>query len=278
MMVLASSLFAVMGVLVKTAGATVTADQIVLWRSVFSALPMLPLALRTPAILRPTAWWPLVLRSLSGTASMYCYFFAISRLPLGDAVVLSYASPLWVAVLSPWLIGEPSPRRLWLALGVGFLGVALVAGPSASGDPIGIAAALATSLLAGIAYLYVRVATRTDRNDTIVFWFGVISAAVFAPAAALRPWPVGPQIWSVLVATGVVGLFAQLAMTRGYSLGAASRMSIYNYLTPVLAYVAGMVFLGELPSAPGLAGTALVAVAGTLASRPDPAAEGEVAR
>lgn len=270
MMITSSALFAVMGVLVKLAGAEAPPSHVVFWRSVFSLVPLLPLAARDARVVRPNAVWPLVARSLAGVGSMFCYFTAISRLPLGDAVVMSYASPLWVALFGPVLIGEASTPGLWRALWVGFLGVALVAQPSLHGDPLGVAAAMTTSVLAGIAYLYVRVATRTERSDTIVFWFGVISALVFLPFVVLAPRSYGVVTWLELAATGGVAMLAQLAMTRGYALGAASRMSIYAYATPVFAYGGGLLVLGEPPGWRGIAGTALVAFAGSLAVRAKP--------
>ncbi len=271
MMVTSSVLFAVMGVLVKLAGAEARPSHIVFWRSVFSLVPLLPMAARDTGVVRPNAVWPLVVRSLAGVGSMFCYFTAISRLPLGDAVVMSYASPLWVALFGPVLIGEASTPGLWRALWIGFFGVALVAQPSLHGDPVGVAAAMTTSVLAGVAYLYVRVATRTERSDTIVFWFGVISALVFFPSILINPRSYGWSTWLELAATGGVAMVAQLAMTRGYALGNASRMSVYAYATPVFAYASGLVVLGEAPGWRGIAGTVLVALAGTLAVRAKPA-------
>jgi drug/metabolite transporter (DMT)-like permease len=270
LMIVASTLFAGMGLLVKLAAMDVPASHIVLWRNVFSVLGMIPLVLRSPAILRPSRFGPLVVRALTGVGSMFCYFTAIDRLPLGDAVMISYASPLVVAMLSPWLTGEPWRRGIWPALLVGFLGVALVADPTLQGDLLGVAAACATAVLAGLAYVYVRIATRTERNDTIVFWFCAISAIVFLPAPWVQPAAYTPTTWLTLAGTGAIGLVAQLAMTRALSMGEASRIALYGYVTPVIAYGAALLVLGEPVGWRGLAGTAMVAVAGLMAARAAP--------
>jgi drug/metabolite transporter (DMT)-like permease len=214
-----------------------------------------------------------VLRGVTGTGSMACYFLAISRLPLGDAVMISYASPIVVALLSPWILGERPVPGLWGALGLGFAGVALVAGPRFEGDALGVGAALATAVFAGLAYIYVRESARTERSDTIVFWFCGIGSMITAPT--LWPSPTIPSVSGqlALLGVGLLGLLAQLAMTRAYALGDAATISLYSYLTPVFAAGLAALTLGEPVGWRTIAGTALVAAAGAWASsRPAPSA------
>lgn len=264
-MATSSLFFAGMGLLVKVVSESLPAGQVVFWRSAVATACLIPWALRDPGVWRPKAWGPLVARSLSGVLSMLCYFTAIGRLRLGDAVMISYASPLVVALLSPTILGERPSRGLWLGLLLGFGGVALVAGPSFSGDPVGVAAAVATAVFAGTAYVYVRVASRTERSDTIVLWFSALSALLFFPAAVAAPVPT--TLWPALVGVGVLGVGGQLTMTRAYAVGEAATVAMWMYLTPVLAYLLGLGLLDEAVSWRGLVGTVLVALAGAVARR-----------
>jgi drug/metabolite transporter (DMT)-like permease len=117
-------------------------------------------------------------------------------------------------------------------------------------------------VLAAVAYVYVRVATRTEASGSIVFWFSAVSTLAASPSLASgSPWP-APPMMAALVGVGLVGLLAQLAMTRAYALADAAVVSLYSYATPVLAYALGLVALGELPSVGGVVGVALVALAG----------------
>ena len=49
---------------------------------------------------RPRTLW---VRSLAGSFSLVCSFYALSRLPVGDVVTLTSTYPLWILVLS-WLV------------------------------------------------------------------------------------------------------------------------------------------------------------------------------
>lgn len=266
-MLLASVAFAAMGALVKAVSAEVPPGQIVVWRSAVSALGVLALAWHAGARLRPVNVRMHLVRGLVGVASMLSYFTAIARLPLGDAVLVTYASPLVVALLSPWTVGERPAPRTWAALVVGFAGVALVVGPAGDDDPFGVGVAIAAAWFAACAYLSIRVLTRTDGTLAIVWWFSVLSTVVASVSFVGGPAPLGGFAAGALVAIGLLGVVAQAALTRAYAVAEAAHVSVFAYATPVFAYALQAVVLRELPAPTSLAGAALVLGAGAIVAR-----------
>jgi len=97
-MVLATLLFAGMGVCVKKASAEVTTAEVVFFRGLVGALMMGALAwwqglnLRTkvPAL----HFW----RGFAGVTALSLWFYTIGQLPLSTAVTLNYMSSVWMAV------------------------------------------------------------------------------------------------------------------------------------------------------------------------------------
>ena len=267
-MIAASLAFACMGLLVKAASVTVPTGEVVAWRTtVTTGVVLLTHLGRGRGSLRPVNLPLHLLRAAVGMAAMGSYFFTIGRLPLGDAVLLTYLSPTLVAVLSPWTVGERPEPRVWGALALGLVGVALVAGPHGTTDPLGIAIGLLSAVFAALAYLCVRILTRTDSDATIVFWFSALGALVSSPA-----WLDGAVVPDVgtfaeLAGIGVLGGVAQHLMTRAYALGEAAEMAVYSYATPVFAYVLGAAVLREVPGPTSVAGALLVVAAGALAAR-----------
>ena len=129
-MVWASFGFAWMGLLVKQVSGVVPTGEVVAWRTLLTALVVGAVAAARGTSLRPGNLRMQLVRALAGLASMSCYFFSLGRLPLGDAVLVTYLSPIQVALLSPWSTGEEVPPRVWGASVLGLLGVALVARPT----------------------------------------------------------------------------------------------------------------------------------------------------
>ena len=98
-MIVASLLFACMGVCVKLGSAHFSAGEMVFWRGAAGVLLVAVLARAQGVALRTPRWRLQVSRALAGSLALMCYFIAIGVLPLATAVTLSYTSPIFVAVL-----------------------------------------------------------------------------------------------------------------------------------------------------------------------------------
>ncbi len=107
-MLLSSLAFAVMGALVHALGTSCDWQVIFLARVFLQLVFALALALASGAAFcfwRPRILW---VRSISGSISMVCMFFAFTRLPASDVIVLANMFPIWVALLAwPWLGQAP---------------------------------------------------------------------------------------------------------------------------------------------------------------------------
>lgn len=265
-MVAASFGFALLAVLVKLVAVRVPPGEIVMWRSLVTAGIMLVVSVRSGASIRPVNVPMHAVRAAVGLGSMVCYFNAIARLPAGDAVLLTYLSPLIVAALAP-LTGERPPVRVWFALVLGIGGVALVVGPASTDDHVGIALALCAALFAAMAYLSVKVLTRTDTPTAIVWWFSALGALFGSVAAVDGVAPLDGYAVGLLLGIGALGACAQWALTRAYGSAPAAQVSVYAYATPLFAYLLGAMVLRELPPLTTAIGACVVVTAGALAAR-----------
>src|SRR6185503_18600603 len=130
LMVASAFLFAAMGEAVKMASAHLSNSMVVFFRNAFGLLALSPWLVRLGVKgLRTVAWREHLVRGLAGLASMYCYFYAIARLGLSEAILLNYSLPLFMPLIARAWLGEAVPARLWRALGLGFLGIVLILRP-----------------------------------------------------------------------------------------------------------------------------------------------------
>jgi drug/metabolite transporter (DMT)-like permease len=267
-MLAASLLFAGMGLAVKISSGELPNTGVVFFRSAFGLLALLPWL---PGLLRAGLGTARpgehVLRGLAGLGSMYCFFFAIARLPLAEAVLLNYTLPLYMPVIERLWLKQPLPPGVWPPLLMGFAGVSLVLRPGPGVFRPAALAAVASALLASIAQVGVRRLTATEPAARIVFYFAVLSTAISAaPAAAAWKSPSG-SLWPVLVAMGVLATAGQLLLTRAYAQAPASRVGPFIYSSVVFAGALDWMFRGVIPDALSLAGAAIVIAAGIMALR-----------
>jgi drug/metabolite transporter (DMT)-like permease len=268
LMVASAFLFAAMGEAVKMASVHLSNAMVVFFRNAFGLLALSPWLLRLGARgLRTAAWREHLVRGLAGLASMYCYFYAIARLGLSEAILLNYSLPLFMPLIARAWLGEAVPARLWRALGLGFLGIVLILRPGVGVLRPAAFAALAAAVLAALAQVGVRRLTRTEPITRIVFYFAVISTAVSA-VPLLQVWTLPERgVWTVLVVLGVLATLAQLLLTQAYARAPATQVGPFIYSSVVFAGLMDWWLWGRLPDAAFVAGAVLVCAAGILALR-----------
>jgi drug/metabolite transporter (DMT)-like permease len=205
------------------------------------------------------------------------YFEAISRLDIGVALLIQYVAPVLVALWARFAYHEPVRRRIWAALALSILGIALLVElwQGLTLDGLGVAAALGSAITFAV---YVLTAERavTRRDPVSLVCYGFLLASVFwAIVQPLHSFPielvddsvsllgrledVALPVWLLMawmVLLGTIVPFALLAASLRHI--PASRAAITAMFEPVAATVFAYAWLAESLSAPQLLGAFVV--------------------
>jgi drug/metabolite transporter (DMT)-like permease len=212
------------------------------------------------------------------------YFLAIHRLAVGIALLIEYVAPLLVALWARYVFHEPVRRRIWVALALALVGLALIVNVRHGGaiSSAGVIFALC-SAAAYTFYLLLAEHAVGDRDAVSLLAWGFGFGALFWCFAA--PWwsfPFGRvgadvsllghlshhhlPIWALMVFLVVVGtvvpFFLLVSALRHLP---ATRVGIIAMLEPVVATIVAWVWLGESLGAVQLVGAAVVLGAISLA-------------
>ena len=276
-MLVASFFFACMGVCVKLAAESISAAEVVFYRSAISLVLIFALV-RFRRIPLATVHWRFQLqRSASGFISLLMYFYAISMLPLATAVTLAYTSPLFLAVYVGWFGKARLQRGMFGALVLGFVGVALLLRPTLHADQwLGGLIGVACGMTAGVAYYNVKeLGERGEVEERTVFYFSLFSTVASGLWMALFEFHrVDLRSGLLLLGVGGFGTLAQLAMTRAYKRGKTMVSASLAYSTVIFASLFGMLFWEEALSLGAWLAIALIIASGLVAtwfSRANPA-------
>ena len=282
-MIVASLLFACMGVCVKLGSAYFSTGELVFYRGFVGLLLMAVLA-RWQGVAYATPHWRRQLsRGLSGTVSLMCYFLAIGILPLATAVTLNYTSPLFVALLLALWFHEPVGRGLFGAVGLGFAGVVVLLQPTLQPEQwLGAAAGLGSGLVASLAYINVRELGRLGEPETrTVLWFSLVTSLFGLPWAVFAGNLHGLSLEGAAILLGVGGFggCAQLAMTRAYRYGKTVVAANLSYSTVVFSSLFGVLLWDEALPWTSLLAIAIIVASGVLVSvaarKPAPAMDSD---
>lgn len=262
-MLLAILMFALNDTLGKWLLGTYAVGQLLFIRT-FSAL-----AVMTPIIMR-VGWrtlFPvhqrglLAARAVIATAEIGAFYVAVSYLPLADTITYWMAAPIYVAALSPLLLGEHVGWRRWTAIVVGFIGVVIALNPSAETLTLPALVSIAGSLLFTLLMITGR-ALRGASDVAMVFWPLVTSGIAGALTIPFAWTPPALDDMALLALLGIVALAAHHFTNRSLALADASTVTPYQYTLLVWAMLFGWLFFGEVPKVNVLAGAAVIVAAG----------------
>lgn len=261
-----AGLFAVMAALIQVAsGLGVPLLHIMFWRFGFGLLPLVAyIAIRSDfSAIRTSRPRAHLIRSAVGLFSMWASFEAVRRLPLAEATTISFAAPLLAVALSTLFLGEKVGWRRWSAVAVGLIGVGVVMQPGGTPlDRTGLLFAAGGALGVATVTLAIRRLGATEKPETIVWWFTVGSMVALSPLLLTVPWPSGRAAWGLLLAIGLTGGIAQIAMTSSLRLAPVPVVAPFDYSQIVWATGLGWLMVGHLPARATWAGGGLIVLSG----------------
>jgi drug/metabolite transporter (DMT)-like permease len=258
------SLFGVMDGLGKLLAADFPLLQLVWARSAFAV----PVILVTTA---PTNWLSLLrcerpllqaARGLLPLVASATVLLGLRLMPLADVTAITFAAPLFVVAFSAPILHERVETAAWVGVGLGFLGVLIVARPGASSFAWAALLPLATAFLFGLYQVLTRLASRDDPPGTTLAWTILTGFLLTTPLLPLG-WANGSLAgWLLLILSGLLFGAGQLLLIRAFTMAPAAILTPFTYTQIVAAVLFGVLVLGELPDPWTLAGTALIVIAG----------------
>jgi drug/metabolite transporter (DMT)-like permease len=211
----------------------------------------------------------LTLRSVALAIVATCFMTALVTMPLAEATAIYFTAPLIMVALSPWLLSERVGRAQWTAVLLGFAGMLCIVRPGSSLPLVG------TLLMAVSAVCYALFQVLTRRLSGLVpapVQFAHMALAclvvtnlpmLFMPRITLPPWPE----MAFLIAGGAVSGSAQLLLLAAFRRVGAATLAPLNYVQLLLAVLISTLWFQRPPDALGMAGMALIAVAGVYLAR-----------
>jgi S-adenosylmethionine uptake transporter len=200
------------------------------------------------------------------------FFFALSRLPLADAIALGFLAPVLTAVFGATLLGERLDWRIAAALVAGFVGMLLIVSAQMGGAglhrgaALGAVAALVSAIVYALSIVVLRHRATRDPLSQIVL-FQNLGPALLLAIPVLWVWtPPTLGDTALFALLGVLGVSAHAMLAHVFARMEAARLAPVGYVTLAWGVLLGALFFAEVPGPATLAGAALI-VLGTLLTR-----------
>jgi len=213
----------------------------------------------------------LLLRSVAGTVGIFGNFYALSNIPVGEAMALNKTAPFFTVFLSWLFLREKAGMRTVFALLAAFAGVVLVMKPGfrADGAVFATLCGLAGGFGAGLAYTCVReLALLNVESSMIVLVFSAFSSVASIPfAIASGVCRMNFSQVLVMLGAGVAASVGQFGVTAAYRFAPSREIAVFDYTGVVFTAILGFMFFGQVPDAASVAGFAAIVFAAAYCAR-----------
>ena len=277
--------FSLMDAAMKDLALSLGAYNAVMWRNCLGALFMGLLFIGTrqkwPAahILKIHLW-----RSIVVSVMAVSFFWSLTKLPLAEAIGLSFIAPVIALYLAAVMLGEKIGREaIWASL-AGLGGVAIIltgrlSGHYTSGHLWGAAAVLFSAVVFAYNLILARKQAQIAGPIEIAFFQNLFVAATLSLVA---PWFLQPIAMSDVPMVGsaaALAIISLLLLSWAYARAEAQILIPVEYTAFVWAAFFGWLFFAEPVTLPVLLGTALIVSGSLIAARakPEPVSQVEIA-
>jgi S-adenosylmethionine uptake transporter len=232
--------------------------ELMMLRSIGAGVVLAPLAASLKVDLADTRAAPLMAARILFTAGdTFAFYWATRYLPLADVMTFYMAAPIIMTALSAPLLGERVERFRWIAVAIGFAGVVIALKPTAHAfSPVALIALFGATMFA-----LGQTATRKLRSThwlPLVFWQFLGGGLI---GAATTPWSwVAPTGFDLLLMflVGVVSMFCFACLSRALALQRAAVLAPLQYSSILWATAMGWIVWRDAPTAPIIAGNAII--------------------
>lgn len=214
-----------------------------------------------------------VSRSFLVVITATCFFFALGRLPLSEALALGFMSPLLMALFGGLILKEQLDRSIAIALGAGLLGMLLIVGPKLGQDTyqaealLGVAAICVSAVTYALNIILLRQRAQRDPALTIV-WFQSACPAVMLAIPALYVWtPPSMTDLALFTLIGALAVAGHFLLAQAFARAEAARLAPLHYTTLIWGMAFGYLMFAEIPTALTIAGATLIATGAWFAQR-----------
>jgi S-adenosylmethionine uptake transporter len=266
--------FSMMDATMKGASIAAGVYSALLLRCAFGTLLMLPVWLLSGArcptfdVLRVH-----LLRSAVVAAMALLFFWGLVRLPIAEAIALSFIAPLIALYLAAVLLGEIIRTEAVVASLLGLSGVVIIVAARLSDDALneqsiwGIAAVLCSAVLYAWNLVLQRQQAQIAAPQEIALFQNLLVALILSLAAPwLLEWPGAAALRDIARAAALAGT-SLLLLSWAYARAEAQALVPIEYTGFIWAALFGWLKFGEPVGLATLAGAVLIVIGSWIAAR-----------
>lgn len=197
----------------------------------------------------------------AGSACLFVY--AISFVPLADAVAVTFVAPFLVTMIGALVLREPVGVRRWSAVALGFVGVLIVTRPGMGVVHPAVLLVLLAALLFALRQILSRMVARADPIITTVAYTAITASALMTiPLPFVWQTPTTSFELILLVSLALLAALAEIFVIKALDVADAVVVAPVHYSILIWATLYGFFVFDQLPDFWTWAGASIIIATG----------------
>ena len=186
-------------------------------------------------------------RGMVSAIAVIASFYAVTVIPLANAVSYSFAAPVIATVLAVIFLKEKIRLPRIMAVIIGFIGVLVLLRPGSVPFTTGVAAALISAISVAFAIICIRKLSLTDKPNVVAVYSLLFTLPItFCFALFEWSWPTSEQ-WIILLLVGLCAAMAQFSISKAFSSSETTAIMPIDFTRLIFSATIGYLFFDETP-------------------------------
>ena len=271
LVLLAFFVFSATDAIVKIMAATIPAPQVTFLITVAALVLILGHAIATGRLHRlvprqpSLAFW----RAFLLAVDTLLIHYAFAKLPLAEAYLIAFLTPILVAMLGFVFLGERLSRLGWAGVLIGFAGVIVALKPGVAPLNLGHLAAFGSAVFFALSLALLRRAKMAETDEALVASLLVVMTPIALAVAAVSTdrAPIDLAGYGFALAGGALMLGGHALLVRGFRVGEASVVAPFQYSQIIWGCLYGVLLFATPVELHTLLGAAIIILSGWLVLR-----------
>jgi drug/metabolite transporter (DMT)-like permease len=209
----------------------------------------------------------LLLFGILQAGTMLTYFISLIKGSVSIAVLLLYTAPVYITLLSPWLLKEKSTKKGIIALVLSILGILLIVDPQKldfTYFSVGILAGIASGIIYAFQIMTSKYVSSTYSGYSQAFWSFLVAILILLPFGTSPIGVVLDNLGYLILLSIFPTILAVSLYFNGLKKVKAHSASILGLIEPLSAVILAVLILNENISILEMIGGTLILAAAAL--------------
>ena len=186
-----------------------------------------------------------ILRASSGFLSMTMWFYAVSMIPIADAVSISFIVPSLTTIFAIIFLKEKINIKNWISIIIGFIGVLIIIRPGFKEFNIAYLLMIVSACFWAISNILTKILSASQQPINVVAYLTTVMTILSVPFGVFYIQPLTIFSIFLLIAMAIISNLSYFLLSKSYSKADLSIVQPFDFTRLIFSALIGYFIFDE---------------------------------